>query len=392
MKFIYGIRRRTWAEINLNAVDANFRAVRDAVSPSIKVCCVIKADGYGHGAVTLAKRYEALGADYFAVSNIEEALELRRAGISLPILILGFTPAECAGILSREKLAQCVYSDEYGKALAAEAAREGVSVKIHIKLDTGMGRIGFKGREEWEKAAEICRMTSLIPEGVFTHFAVSDESEAGDAYTKKQANCFADGVRYLEERGIHFAVRHCANSAAIFDHPDCHFDMVRAGIVLYGFAPSQNVRKLPDLMPVMTLRTVISHIKTLDVGESVSYGRTYVADHPVRVATVPIGYADGFSRRLGNGRYSLKIGEKYAPIIGRVCMDQLMLDVSDVPCSVGDEVMVFGADKNCSADEMARINETINYEISCDVAKRVPRIYLRDGESVDVMDLLVSEE
>ncbi len=392
MRSMYGIRRRTWAEIDLNAVDANFYAVRGAISPATKVCCVIKADGYGHGAVTLARRYEGLGADYFAVSNIEEALELRRSGITLPILILGFTPAECAAILARERLSQCVYSYEYGKALAAEAEKEGVSVRIHVKLDTGMGRIGFRGREEWAQAAEICRMGALIPEGIFTHFAVADENEEGDAYTRKQVDCFAEGVHYLEAQGIRFAIRHCANSAAIFDHPDCHFDMVRAGIVLYGFAPSQRMRALPALEPIMTLKTVISHIKTLEAGESVSYGRTYIADRPLRVATVPVGYADGFSRRLGNGRYALKIGNAYAPIVGRVCMDQLMLDVTELSCSVGDVVTVFGADQKCSADEMARINETINYEISCDVAKRVPRIYLLDGDTVGVMDALISEE
>ncbi|MBR2352937.1 MAG: alanine racemase [Clostridia bacterium] len=392
MKPIMGIRRRTWAEICMNAIDANFNVVKQAVAPSVKVCCVIKADGYGHGAVTLAKRYEELSADYFAVSNIEEALELRRAGITRPILILGFTPSECADLLARENLSQCVYSYEYGRALAERAEQSGAQVKIHIKLDTGMGRIGFRGEREWKQAEEICYLPSLLPEGIFTHFAVADESEDGDVYTERQARLFAEGVAYLEGKGIRFDVRHCANSAAIFDHPECHFDMVRAGIVLYGFAPSGKMRNLPELKPVMTLKTVISHIKTLKKGETVSYGRTYTANQPVRIATVPIGYADGFSRRLGNGRYSLKIGDRYAPIVGRVCMDQLMLDVTELPCSVGDTVTVFGDDSKASADEMARINETINYEISCDVAKRVPRIYLCDGDVVGIMDSLVSNE
>lgn len=375
----------------MDAVDANFRAVRNAVAPSVKVCCVIKADAYGHGAVSLARRYEQLGADHFAVSNVEEALELRRGGISLPILILGFTPAECAEILARHEIAQCVYSHEYGAALAKEAERAGVRVKIHIKLDTGMGRIGFRS-EQLEEAQEVCRMPALVPEGIFTHFAVADESEDGDTYTKEQTARFSDGVAFLEKRGIRFSIRHCANSAAIFDHPECHFDMVRAGIVLYGFAPSDRMRTLPPLIPAMTLKTVISHVKELDRGESVSYGRTFVTEQPTRVATVPIGYADGFSRRLGNGRYALKLGNGYAPIIGRVCMDQLMLDVTDLPCAIGDEVTVFGNDPQCSADAMARINETINYEISCNVAKRVPRIYISKGEVQGVMDALISEE
>ena len=391
MSSVKGIRRRSWAEIDMNAVDANFLAVRAAASSS-KVCCVVKADGYGHGATTLAKRYEELGADYLAVSNVEEAWELRRAGITLPILVLGFTPAECAALLAKESISQCVYSYEYGLSLAEEAEKAGVCLRIHLKLDTGMGRIGFRGTEELDRAAELCRRGSLIPEGIFTHLAVADESDGGDAYTKKQIDAFSAGVRYLEEKGIRFSLRHCANSAAIFDHPECHFDMVRAGIVLYGFAPSALVRSLPPLSPVMTLRSVISHIKELEAGESVSYGRTYVAEKAVRIATVPLGYADGFSRRLGNGRYCVKVGESYAPIVGRVCMDQMMLDVTDLPCAVGDVVTVFGKDERASADEMARVNETINYEVSCNVAKRVPRIYLRDGETVGVMDLLISEE
>ena len=391
MKSIEGIRRRSWAEVDLRAVDSNYLAVRRAVSSKAKVCCVIKADAYGHGALALARRYEGLGADHFAVSNVEEALELRRGGITLPILILGYTPPECASILAREDLKQCVYSHEYGASLAEEAERAGVRVTVHIKLDTGMGRIGFR-RDEWEQAECVCRFPALIPDGIFTHFAVADESVDGDAYTREQAECFILGVSFLEERGIHFAIRHCANSAAIFDYPDLHLDMVRAGIVLYGFVPSERVRNLPTLHPVMTLKSVISHIKELGAGESVSYGRTYIAKEATRVATVPLGYADGFSRRLGNGRYSLKIGAQYASIIGRVCMDQLMLDVTGIPCSVGDEVLVFGEDPKSSADTIARVNETINYEVSCDVGKRIPRVYLADGEIVGIADALISYE
>ncbi len=391
MRPIEGIRRRTWAEIDLSAVEQNYRSVRDAVARGTKVCCVVKADAYGHGAVILARRYEAMGADYLAVSNPEEALELRKGGLRLPILVLGYSPAECASILARYDISQCVYSYAYGEALAEYARAAGVRVKIHVKLDTGMGRIGFR-KEELEQAAEICRLDELIPEGIFTHFAVADESEDGDAYTEEQIKRFTDGIDYLEERGIHFALRHCANSAAIFDHPSCHFDMVRAGIVLYGFAPSEKVRNLPRLMPVMTLRSVISHMKEMNPTESVSYGRTFRVTKPTRVATLPIGYADGISRRLGNGRYSLKIGDGYAPILGRICMDQLMVDVTELSCSVGDTVTLFGRDPNCSADVMARVNETISYEVTCDVAKRVPRLYLQNGEQIGWQDTLIPTE
>jgi alanine racemase len=327
---------------------------------------------------------------------MEEALQLGREGISLPILILGFTPAECARLLAEQNLSQCVYSYEYGQSLSAYAEEAGVRVKIHVKLDTGMGRIGFRCippyEEELEAAARVSTMKGLIPEGIFTHFAVADGGESGEAYTKEQGKRFAKGVAALEERGIHFALRHCANSAAIFDYPELHFDMVRAGIVLYGFAPSEKVRNLPTLTPVMTLRTVLSHLKKMEAGESVSYGRTFEASEPMRVATVPIGYADGVSRRLGNERYSLRIGEAYAPILGRICMDQLMLDVTQVSCSVGDQVTVFGQDPTCSAERMAGINETISYEVTCDVAKRVPRVYCREGKPLFWRDFLIPDD
>lgn len=390
MKDIRGMRRRAWAEIDLFAVRENYRAVRAAVGKSTKVCCVVKADAYGHGACRLAAVYEAMGADFFAVSNLEEALELRRGGITLPILILGFTPPECAALLARENISQCVYSEEYGLSLGKEAEAAGVRVKIHLKLDTGMGRIGFFG-DELDGAEKVCRQSFLIPEGVFTHFAVSDGGEEGEDYTRAQASRFCAWVEELSHRGISFAIRHCANSAAIFEYPEFHLDMVRAGIVLYGFRPSTCVRRLPRLYPVMTLRSVISHIKTLKAGESVSYGRTFVAEKPLRVATVPIGYADGFSRSLGNGRYALKIGERYAPILGRVCMDQLMVDVSEIPCSVGDTVTVLGDDGRVSADGIAEILNTINYEVTCDVSKRIPRVFLDEGEIVGFQDHLISD-
>lgn len=393
MEEIRGIRRRTWAQINLGAARANYQAVREAVAREVKVCCVVKADAYGHGAPMLAKAYERWGADFLAVSNLEEALQLRQAQIRLPILILGYSPTECAALLAEHDFSQCVYSYEYGEELADCAERAGVRVKIHLKLDTGMGRIGFRcfgtHAEELEQAAQICRKKALIPEGIFTHFAVADEGEDGEADTQTQRERFEGGIRFLEERGISFAIRHCANSAAVFDYPECHMDMVRAGIVLYGFAPSEKVRRLPPLTPVMTLMSVISHLKTLDVGETVSYGKTFRAERRMRVATVPIGYADGFSRRLGNGRYAVKIGSAYAPILGRVCMDQLMVDVTDLPCRSGDPVLIFGCDAICSAEHMAQILETISYEISCDVAKRVPRLYVEDGRGIAWQDDLI---
>lgn len=390
MSKIQGIRRRTWAEIDLDNARQNFQAIRQAVGEKVKICCVIKANAYGHGAVRMASFYQKMKADYLAVSNIEEALQLRKKRITLPILILGYTPEECAGVLAANAITQTVYSYEYGKRLADCAETLGVQVKIHIKLDTGMGRIGFLCRrsaeDELAQVADVCRMKSLIPEGIFTHLAVADENTDGDEYTAEQLWYFKKGVQYLEERGIHFSIRHCANSAAIFDHPECHLDMVRAGVVLYGLKPSEKLRLLPELQPVMSLKSVISHIKEVYPGETVSYGRSFLANRKMTVATVPIGYADGLWRANGMTECYMLVNGHYAPIIGRICMDQLMLDVSEIDCNVGDVVTVFGADRLCSADSIARRNGTINYEIVCAIGERVPRAFISNGKIHDWQD------
>jgi alanine racemase len=332
----------------------------------------------------MAELYERLGVDYFAVSNVEEALQLREHHIHTPVLILGYTPEECAGVLAENDITQTVYSYDYGMRLADIADKLGVKIKIHIKLDTGMGRIGFlcRGGEqnEIEKVAEVCKRKSLSSEGIFTHFAVADKSVNGDAFTEEQLSHFNGAVDELRKKGIIFEIRHAANSAGIFDHPESHLDMVRAGIVLYGFKPSEKVRYLPMLYPVMTLKSVVSHVKRIDSGESVSYGRTFIADKPLTVATLPVGYADGFWRANSSANYRVAVGGKYAPIIGRICMDQLMIDITECNASVGDEVVIFGDDSLCSADELARINGTINYEITCDVGARVPRAFVENGE------------
>lgn len=390
MSKIQGIRRRTWAEIDLDNARKNFQTIRETVGDRVKICCVIKANAYGHGAVRMASFYQKMKADFLAVSNIEEALQLRKNHIKLPILILGYTPEECAGILATNAITQAVYSYEYGKRLAECAEALGVQVKIHIKLDTGMGRIGFLCRQsaenELEQVCDVCRMNALIPEGVFTHFAVADENTDGDDFTAEQLRYFTDAIQALEEQGIHFSIRHCANSAAIFDHPESHLDMVRAGVVLYGLKPSEKMRLLPALSPVMSLKSVISHIKDIYPGETVSYGRSFLANRKTTVATVPIGYADGLWRANGMAECYMLVNGHYAPIIGRICMDQLMLDVSEINCKVGDVVTVFGADRLCSADSIARRNGTINYEIVCAIGERVPRAFITDGKIHDWQD------
>ena len=396
MSHFQGIRRRTWAEIDLDQVELNYREIRRTVGDHVKICCVIKANAYGHGATRMAKFYQQMGADYLAVSNIEEALQLREDHIVLPILVLGYTPEECAGLLALHDITQTVYSYDYGKKLAQCAERLGVRVKIHLKLDTGMGRIGFlcrqEERNELEQAIEICKDPSFLTEGIFTHLAVADENVDGDAFTSEQFSLFRYGIHTLEQAGIRFKIRHCANSAAIFDHPECHMDMVRAGIVLFGLAPSKKLRNLPHIQPTMTLKSVISHKKEVYPYETVSYGRAFLANRKTTVATIPIGYADGLWRGNGMSECYMLVQGHYAPIIGRICMDQLLLDVSEIDCQVGDVVTVFGADRICSADSIAARNGTINYEIICAVGERVPRAYIRNGQIRDWQDSIYRED
>lgn len=388
--------KRYWAEINLDTAENNFNIIKKRLRPETKLCCVIKADGYGHGAVSLARLYEKAGADYFAVSNIEEALQLRQNGIMLPIMILGYTPAECAPLLSENEIEQSIFSYDYARELNENAEKTGVNVKIHLKLDSGMGRIGFSCKHEridekcLDEAAMACNLKNLIPHGVFTHFAVADEAAEGREYTLNQFKRFTSAIEYLKEKhGITFEVRHCANSAAIFDYPEMQLDMVRAGIVLYGSAPSGKVL-CPGLKDVMSLKAVVSMVKTLLPGDSVSYGCTYTAEREVTLATVPVGYADGF-RRSNLNKASFIVKGRKVPLVGRVCMDQLMLDVSNIPdIKPGDEVIIMGEAKEeiITASDIADRNNTISYEILCAVGKRVPRYYIKSGEVVEISGMI----
>ncbi len=388
------IRERTWAEIDLDAIRHNYQTIRGSLPAGVKLCCVVKANAYGHGASKLAPLYEEMGADWFAVSNIEEAMQLRRAGVTRPVLILGYTHESCASILAEDNFSQCVYSAEYGRLLSAAATKQGVTVKVHIKLDTGMGRLGFQvpgeGEDSVAGAAAVCRLPGLAPEGVFTHFASADEGGAGDDFSNRQMDLFVSAVNQLKAAGITFAIRHCANSAALSDHPECRMDMVRAGIVLYGLQPSGDLRQPLPLTPAMSLKTVVSHVKTVDPGATVSYGRTFTADREMRVATVPIGYADGFWRQNAGAGVTLTVRGQQAPILGRVCMDQLMLDVTHIPdVAIGDTVTVFGDTPAMTAEQVAAANGTIGYEVVCGVGERVPRLYVQEGQLVAVLDNLM---
>ena len=395
------ILRRTWAEIDLDALARDFQAVREAANPQAKVCCVVKADAYGHGAVRIAREFEELGADWFAVSNLEEALQLRLGGIQKPILVLGYTPPEEAAALSNHHISQCVYSLDYARDLSRTAEEAGVTVNIHVKIDTGMSRLGFYYQDISRDEATVqevkaaCQLPGLHPEGIFTHFAVSDEGKAGDAFTMQQFGCFKEMIESLLREDIDFEVRHCANSAAVFDYPLSHLDMVRAGIVIYGLYPSEELRHKPDLTPVLSLRSVVSHVKTVKPGATISYGRKFTAQKEMKVATVPVGYADGYPRILSAKGAQVLIGGRRCPILGRVCMDQLMADVSALPdVKVGDTVTLIGRDgeEAITADELANLEGSINYEVVCGLSKRVPRVYLKGGKVESIYNALLGED
>lgn len=385
--------KRTWAEISLNAIEHNYNVIRNKVADDTKVCCVIKADGYGHGAVELSQVYEKLGADFFAVSNIDEGIEIRKSGSKLPIVILGYTPVSEAKNLAAYDISQAVFSLEYAKELSEKCVEEDCICKMHIKVDSGMSRIGFMcqefPRDEYsiEEICEACCLPNLEVEGLFTHFCVSDEDAEGREFTNKQYENFIHVRDSLKKRGVDISVVHCSNSGAIEDYPETCCDMVRAGIILYGLAPSSKLADRLDLVPAMTLKTVVAFVKEVQKGATISYGRTFTADRKMKIATVPIGYADGFIRQNAKDGYMMVNGKK-AKIVGRICMDQTMLDVTDIEdVKTGDEVVVFGTGENGepTADSLAENTGTINYETVCLVGKRVPRIYIKDGKIENVM-------
>ncbi len=385
--------KRTWAEISLNAIEHNYNVIRNKVADDTKVCCVIKADGYGHGAVELSQVYEKLGADFFAVSNIDEGIEIRKSGSKLPIVILGYTPVSEAKNLAAYNISQAVFSLEYAKELSEKCVEEDCICKMHIKVDSGMSRIGFMcqefPRDEYsiEEICEACCLPNLEVEGLFTHFCVSDEDAEGREFTNKQYENFIHVRDSLKKRGVDISVVHCSNSGAIEDYPETCCDMVRAGIILYGLAPSSKLADRLDLVPAMTLKTVVAFVKEVQKGATISYGRTFTADRKMKIATVPIGYADGFIRQNAKDGYMTVNGKK-AKIVGRICMDQTMLDVTDIEdVKTGDEVVVFGTGENGepTADSLAENTGTINYETVCLVGKRVPRIYIKDGQIENVM-------
>ncbi len=376
--------RRAWAEIDIDALVHNFNTIKGLTSA--KIFSVVKANAYGHAVPLVAKALEAAGTDYFAVSNINEACELRELGISVPILILGYTPATLADRLAANDIIQTVYSLDYAEKLSRNAKKLGVTVEAHLKLDTGMGRIGFDCRNffaGFNDAKAALSLEGLNFTGIFTHFPSADSEATLDvAYTREQFERFSSAIKMLEESGFTFNIKHCCNSAATLLQPDMHLDAIRPGIILYGLTPDPGLTLPVDLKYVMTFKSVVSLVKTLNASETVSYGRTYTAEAPVKIATVSAGYADGLPRLLSSTGEVLIKGKR-APIVGRICMDQFCCDVSHIDgVEEGDTVTLFG--KELPVEEMAEKARTINYEIVCGISKRVPRICIKDGKELDI--------
>ncbi len=386
--------RRTWATVNLNHLDYNIREIKRMVSPGCEVMGVVKADAYGHGDAMVAKRLIENGVNWFGVSNIEEALALRSKGVDKDILIFGDTPSNFAKVLAAQHITQTVYSPAYALQLSRAAQEQGVTVDVHIKVDTGMGRIGFLCYDDASAAADAVEAAVLLEglnaTGIFTHFPCADEvSQSAQDYTKMQFDRFMKICALLKERGITFRHRHCCNSAGLVCYPEMHLDMVRPGIILYGLTPSNEIADRIHFKPVMELKSVVSLVKEVDAGRSISYGRIYTTPAPRTLATVCIGYADGYTRSL-SGVARMAVNGSYAPVVGRVCMDQLMLDVTGIDVKSGDVVTVFGSDCSCAVpvEEMAALSGSINYEAICLIGKRVPRVYLEDGNEVAVTDYI----
>ncbi len=368
-----------WVTINLDALAHNYSVVANATEASI--CCVVKANAYGHGAISVSRLFADLGARFLAVATIEEALELREAEISTPILVLGYTPPAFVPYLAEHKIVQSVYSLSYAQQLQAVASAHGVQLLCHVKFDTGMGRLGFCVQDNLTEgvaeALAAAQLSHLVVSGIYTHFAAADSPDEHQSYTQRQLEDFLDASTSLQASGVDNLLRHSANSAAVFSHPASHLDMVRAGIVLYGYTPVTDCKVDLNLRPAMTLKGVVVATRTVEKETSIGYGRTFVTPRTMRVAIIRVGYADGLRRASGPGWAVTSAGEQ-APIIGRVCMDHIMVDVSEIGCEVGDTATIFGGGGVNSIAAYARFQGTIPYEVCCAVGSRVPRIYIAD--------------
>ena len=373
-----GTYPRVEAEIDLGAIRDNFAAMRGRLRDDTKMIAVVKTDAYGHGAVRIAEMMEPEAYIWgFAVATTEEAVELRRAGIRKPILCLGFVFPQDYDLLVRLQIRPATFKLSMARQLSEAASRAGMILPVHLAVDTGMGRIGFQVCEEdADEAAEIAKLSNLKVEGLFTHFARADERDKD--YTQEQFRKYCRFEQMLEERGVSIPLRHAANSASIMELPGTHLDAVRAGITIYGIYPSDEVdRNLMPMKPAMSLISHICYIKKVPAGTSISYGGTFVTERESRIATIPVGYGDGYPRSLSN-KGSVLIRGRRAPIVGRVCMDQFMVDVTEIEAEEFDKVTLLGQDGEdaVTADELGRLSGRFPYELVCDISKRVPRVYV----------------
>ena len=378
-------RRAVWAQIDLDAAAHNMRQIRKHVGPDVKIAAVVKANAYGHGSVELAKTFAENGADCFAVSSLDEAVELRRyAHIDNEIFILGHTDARRTEELLTYDIEPAVFNLKNAEFFSQEARRLGKTLRVHIAVDTGMSRVGFQVNEfSVSEIKTIAALPNIEIRGMFTHFAVSDMKDK--TFTREQYGHFRWMCKRMEEEGIHIALRHCCNSAAVLELPEYYCDMVRPGIIMYGCEPSPEIDIKPyDLRPVMSLRCCIAHVKLIDAGATVSYGRHYKTPSRRKIATLPVGYADGYSRIL-SGKVDVLYHGHRVPQVGAICMDQCMRDVSgEANVHAGDEVVLFGrqGDSFIPIEEIAAVCGTINYEIMCNISRRVPRVYMKNGKVV----------
>lgn len=377
--------RRTWAEIDLDALAHNYATLKRHIGDDVKFMGIVKADAYGHGSVQVSRCLQELGADYLAVSSADEAMELRANGIALPLLILGHTPKDQVEKLIDNDITQAVTCEAKAVNYSEEASRLGRDLKVHIKVDTGMSRLGYLCEGDFHDGGvqgivEACQMPGLQPEGIFTHFAMSDEDgEEALEYTQHQFDLFNDVISSVEDQlGQKFALRHCANTGATARYPETHMDMVRPGLLLYGYG---GFARDMGLHPVMSLKTAVQTIKHYPAGTKVSYGGTYTTSKKTRMGVLPYGYADGFLRSLSN-KATVMTEQGPARQCGRICMDMCMIDLTDKPAvGVGSEVEIFG--KANPIEELAAVGGTIPYELVCAVSKRVPRVYLKGGQIIE---------
>ena len=387
--------KRTWAEISLDNLNHNYHALREKLPSECRFLGVVKADAYGHGAVPVSRHLKELGAEFLAVSNFEEATQLRCNGIRGPILILGYTPVKYAEDLAKMGIRQEVHSLEYARALNERLKGLHRRLRVHIKLDTGMSRLGFFAydhEQTVEELKEVAAMDNLLIEGVFTHFPVADSIDGADEnFTRTQFERFTSMLTTLQGVGIKPEIRHCCNSGASILYPEYAMDMIRPGIATYGVLPSGDLRGRIDLKPVMSLRSTIFQIRDFEPNITVSYGRTYTTRDPERIAVVGIGYADGLSRSFSNN-ISFLLHGKRVPQVGRICMDMCMIDISKVPeAQVNDVVTVFGEDggDEIEVESLSNRLNTIPYEILCGINKRIPRIYLDGEDQTEILQYIV---